>query len=60
MIEFVDMGIEGFLNDLTLVVTSYFDMFVAKHHEEERQVTFFLLFTLYVINNKLYQKTITH
>ncbi|KNC31837.1 putative vacuolar protein sorting-associated protein 51 [Lucilia cuprina] len=36
MIEFVDMGIEGFLNDLTLVVTSYFDMFVAKHYENER------------------------
>lgn len=36
MIEFVDMGIEGFLNDLTLVVTSYFDMFVAKEYENER------------------------
>ncbi|XP_030373774.1 vacuolar protein sorting-associated protein 51 homolog [Scaptodrosophila lebanonensis] len=36
MIEFVDMGIEGFLNDLALVVTSYFDMFVAKHYEHER------------------------
>ncbi|XP_037947713.1 vacuolar protein sorting-associated protein 51 homolog isoform X2 [Teleopsis dalmanni] len=36
MIEFVDMGIEGFLNDLALVVTSYFDMFVAKHYENER------------------------
>ncbi|XP_067631677.1 vacuolar protein sorting-associated protein 51 homolog [Eurosta solidaginis] len=35
MIEFVDMGIEGFLNDLTLVVTSYFDMFVTKLHENE-------------------------
>ncbi|XP_034478025.1 vacuolar protein sorting-associated protein 51 homolog isoform X2 [Drosophila innubila] len=36
MLEFVDMGIEGFLNDLALVVTSYFDMFVAKHYEHER------------------------
>lgn len=36
MIEFVDMGIEGFLNDLTLVVTSYFDMFLAKQHDSER------------------------
>uniref|UniRef100_A0A1A9WJ89 Vacuolar protein sorting-associated protein 51 homolog n=1 Tax=Glossina brevipalpis TaxID=37001 RepID=A0A1A9WJ89_9MUSC len=36
MIEFVDMGIEGFLNDLTLVVTSYYDMFVAKHYENEQ------------------------
>uniref|UniRef100_A0A1A9UY46 Vacuolar protein sorting-associated protein 51 homolog n=1 Tax=Glossina austeni TaxID=7395 RepID=A0A1A9UY46_GLOAU len=35
MIEFVDMGIEGFLNDLTLVITSYYDMFVAKHYENE-------------------------
>lgn len=36
MIEFVDMGIEGFLKDLTLVVTSYFDMFIAKHDTNER------------------------
>ncbi|ALC42067.1 CG15087 [Drosophila busckii] len=36
MLEFVDMGIDGFLNDLALVVTSYFDMFVAKHYEHER------------------------
>ncbi|KAH8401084.1 hypothetical protein KR009_003009 [Drosophila setifemur] len=36
MLEFVDMGIDGFLNDLALVVTSYFDMFVAKHYEQER------------------------
>ncbi|XP_039969339.1 vacuolar protein sorting-associated protein 51 homolog isoform X2 [Bactrocera neohumeralis] len=35
MIEFVDMGIEGFLNDLTLVVTSYFDMFVTKSYDKE-------------------------
>lgn len=38
MLEFVDMGIDGFLNDLALVVTSYFDMFVAKHYEQERWV----------------------
>ncbi|EDW02177.1 vacuolar protein sorting-associated protein 51 homolog [Drosophila grimshawi] len=36
MLEFVDIGIDGFLNDLALVVTSYFDMFVAKHYEHER------------------------
>ncbi|XP_043642189.1 vacuolar protein sorting-associated protein 51 homolog [Drosophila teissieri] len=36
MLEFVDMGIDGFLNDLALVVTCYFDMFVAKHYEHER------------------------
>ncbi|XP_013099648.1 vacuolar protein sorting-associated protein 51 homolog isoform X2 [Stomoxys calcitrans] len=36
MIEFVDMGIDGFLNDLTLVVTAYYDMFVAKHYDDER------------------------
>ncbi|XP_075168633.1 vacuolar protein sorting 51 [Haematobia irritans] len=35
MIEFVDMGIEGFLNDLTLVVTAYYDMFVGKQYEDE-------------------------
>lgn len=48
MIEFVDMGIEGFLNDLTLVVTSYFDMFVAKHYENERDD--FQEFTLKELN----------
>lgn len=35
MIEFVDMGIEGFLNDLTLVTSSFYDMFVAKHFPDE-------------------------
>lgn len=35
MIEFVDLGIEGFLNDLTLVVSSYRDMFLEKHHRPE-------------------------
>lgn len=35
MIEFVDMGIEGFLNDLTLVTSSFYDMFVQKHFESE-------------------------
>lgn len=35
MIEFVDMGIEGFLNDLTLVTSSFYDMFVAKHFASE-------------------------
>lgn len=36
MIEFVDMGIDGFLSDLTLVVTAYYDMFVAKNYDNER------------------------
>lgn len=36
MIEFVDLGIEGFLNDLTLVVTAYYDMFIVKDIETER------------------------
>lgn len=35
MIEFVDMGIDGFLNDLTLVTSSFYDMFVQKHFECE-------------------------
>lgn len=35
MIEFVDMGIEGFLNDLTLVTSSFYDMFVQKHFPNE-------------------------
>lgn len=35
MIEFVDMGIEGFLNDLTLVTSSFYDMFVVKHFASE-------------------------
>lgn len=35
MIEFVDMGIEGFLNDLTLVTSSFYDMFVQKHYPSE-------------------------
>ena len=35
MIEFVDMGIEGFLNDLTLVTSSFYDMFIQKHFASE-------------------------
>lgn len=35
MIEFVDMGIEGFLNDITLISTSFNDMFILKHFENE-------------------------
>lgn len=35
MIEFIDLGIEGFLNDLTLVVSSYYDMFLSKHLDAE-------------------------
>ncbi|XP_055624234.1 vacuolar protein sorting-associated protein 51 homolog [Toxorhynchites rutilus septentrionalis] len=35
MIEFIDLGIEGFLNDLTLVISSYNDMFLTKHIEQE-------------------------
>ncbi|CRL05073.1 CLUMA_CG018027, isoform A [Clunio marinus] len=35
MIEFVDMGIEGFLSDLILITTSFYDMFVQKHFENE-------------------------
>jgi vacuolar protein sorting-associated protein 51 len=35
MIEFVDMGIDGFLNDLTLVTSSFYEMFVTKHFESE-------------------------
>lgn len=35
MIEFIDMSIEGFLNDLTLVSSSYYDMFLTKHFENE-------------------------
>lgn len=35
MIEFVDMGIDGFLNDLTLVTSSFYDMFIQKHFECE-------------------------
>lgn len=35
MMEFVDMGIEGFLNDLTLVTSSSYDMFVQKHFPNE-------------------------
>lgn len=32
MIEFIDLGIEGFLNDLNLVVSSYKDMFLMKDY----------------------------
>jgi hypothetical protein len=35
MIEFIDMGIDGFLKDLTLVTSSYYDMFLSKHFENE-------------------------
>lgn len=35
MIEFVEMGIEGVLKDLALVVSAYFDMFVAKQYLPE-------------------------
>lgn len=35
MIEFIDLGIEGFLNDLALVISSYNDMFLMKHIEQE-------------------------
>lgn len=35
MIDFVDIGIEGFLNDLTLVTSSFNEMFVLKHFDSE-------------------------
>ncbi|XP_058124428.1 vacuolar protein sorting-associated protein 51 homolog isoform X1 [Anopheles ziemanni] len=35
MIEFIDLGIEGFLKDLTLVISSYNDMFLARHLDQE-------------------------
>lgn len=35
IIEFIDVGIEGFLNDLTLVASSFYDMFLSKHFENE-------------------------
>jgi vacuolar protein sorting-associated protein 51 len=35
MIEFVDLGIDGFLQDLTLFVSAYHDMFLSKHLEQE-------------------------
>uniref|UniRef100_A0AAG5D9Y8 Vacuolar protein sorting-associated protein 51 homolog n=1 Tax=Anopheles atroparvus TaxID=41427 RepID=A0AAG5D9Y8_ANOAO len=35
MIEFIDLGIEGFLKDLTLVISSYNDMFLTRHLEQE-------------------------
>lgn len=31
MIEFVDMSVAGFLNDLTLVINSYSGMFFGKY-----------------------------
>lgn len=34
MLEFIDIGIDGFLNDLNLVVSSYTDMFLLKHYLE--------------------------
>uniref|UniRef100_A0A1B0D042 Vacuolar protein sorting-associated protein 51 homolog n=1 Tax=Phlebotomus papatasi TaxID=29031 RepID=A0A1B0D042_PHLPP len=36
MIEFVDLGLDGFLKDLNLVVSSYKDMFLTKLIEQER------------------------
>ena len=38
MIEFVDMGIEGFLKDLILVTSSFYEMFVQKHFETEGDI----------------------
>lgn len=35
MIEFIDSCIEGFLNDLTLVTSSFYEMFVMKHYDTE-------------------------
>ncbi|KAG5671805.1 hypothetical protein PVAND_001980 [Polypedilum vanderplanki] len=35
MIDFVDIGIEGFLNDLTLVTSSFYEMFILKHYDSE-------------------------
>lgn len=32
MLEFIDLGIDGFLNDLNLVVSSYTDMFLGKDY----------------------------
>lgn len=32
MLEFIDLGIDGFLNDLNLVVSSYTDMFLLKDY----------------------------
>lgn len=32
MLEFIDLGIDGFLNDLNLVVSSYTDMFLVKDY----------------------------
>uniref|UniRef100_A0A182NHQ4 Vacuolar protein sorting-associated protein 51 homolog n=1 Tax=Anopheles dirus TaxID=7168 RepID=A0A182NHQ4_9DIPT len=40
MIEFIDLGIEGFLKDLTLVISSYSDMFLTKHLEQETDGNF--------------------
>ncbi|GAB0093140.1 Vacuolar protein sorting-associated protein 51 homolog [Sergentomyia squamirostris] len=36
MIEFVDLGLDGFLKDLNLVVSSYKDMFLTRMIEQER------------------------
>jgi hypothetical protein len=35
MIDFVDFGIEGYLSDLVLVTSSFYEMFVTKHFECE-------------------------
>lgn len=40
MIEFVDMSIAGFMNDLVLVVTSYTDMFLSKANGGENGTHF--------------------
>ncbi|XP_055679814.1 vacuolar protein sorting-associated protein 51 homolog [Lutzomyia longipalpis] len=36
MIEFVDLGLDGFLRDLNLVVSSYKDMFLVRMMDQER------------------------
>uniref|UniRef100_A0A6B2EL55 Vacuolar protein sorting-associated protein 51 homolog n=1 Tax=Phlebotomus kandelakii TaxID=1109342 RepID=A0A6B2EL55_9DIPT len=36
MIEFVDLGLDGFLKDLNLVVSSYKDMFLGRLIDQER------------------------
>lgn len=35
MMEFVDLGIENFLNDLIALSSVYYEMFIAKHFENE-------------------------
>lgn len=38
MIEFVDMSINGFLNDLTLVINSYSGMFFGKYAPADNEM----------------------